>query len=200
MTYYSKNSLTPRTTARAEEVNQQLAAIESAFNKLPAEAELKQARATYAGADTGAADAYVVSLPYAPSAYTAGLTFAFKPANANTGASTINVDGLGAKAIKRANGDALKAGDLVADAVAVLAYDGADFRLISPNQADVNAAAASASAAATSKTNAATSASNAASSASAAASSASDASDSADLAAAAAGSAGVAVTYFFGQL
>jgi len=54
--------------------------------------------------DTGVADAYVITPASAPSAYTEGQTFRFKAGNANTGASTINVNGVGVKSIVARDG------------------------------------------------------------------------------------------------
>src|SRR5690348_13214002 len=51
--------------------------------------------------DAGSANAYAVNLSPAVGSYTAGMVVNFKAANANTGASTINVNGLGNVAIKK---------------------------------------------------------------------------------------------------
>src|ERR1700724_45415 len=69
----------------------------------------------YAGTDTGAANAYVITFgagQAVPAAYVTGMEVAFKALVTNTGASTINVNGLGIIAIKRGNGVALAAGDI----------------------------------------------------------------------------------------
>lgn len=179
-----------RTIARAESVNATFQAVAAGFDKLPTEDEQKQGRATY-GADTGAANTYVVTLPYAPASYVDGLEIIFKPAHTNTGASTINVNALGVKSIKRQDGAALLASDLVAGGPTVLRYDGTAFRITGVQGGDVVAAAGSASAAATSQSAAAASASAAAGSASAAAASASAAASSQS---AAAGSASAAAS------
>ncbi len=82
------------------------------------------------GTDTGAANAYVVNVPYpVPVAYVAGMTIRFKAANANSGASTVNVNGLGAVAIKRAGGAALASGDILSGQVLELTYDGVNFQM-----------------------------------------------------------------------
>lgn len=88
-------------------------------------------------ADSGAADVYVATLAPAPTAYAVGMMVRTKIANTNTGASTINVNGLGAKAIRK-NGAAatvLAAGDLVVGDMAELIYDGTYFQLLNaPSQ------------------------------------------------------------------
>jgi hypothetical protein len=79
--------------------------------------------------DTGAADAYVITPNPAFGSYTTGLSFDVKIVNANTGAATINVNGLGAKAIKKA-GATLVAGELAAGKIVTVKYNGTDFDLI----------------------------------------------------------------------
>ena len=71
--------------------------------------------------DTGAADAYVMTLDPVPTAYVTGKTYAFKAVNVNTGASTLNVNGLGAKSIKKSVSTALAAGDIAAGQIVVVA-------------------------------------------------------------------------------
>lgn len=82
------------------------------------------------GEDTGAADAYVVAMTPAPTSYVTGMVVRFKADVANTGASTVNVNTLGAKAIKKNFGDALTAGDIRANAIIELVYDGTNFQMI----------------------------------------------------------------------
>lgn len=64
-------------------------------------------------------------------AYATGQTFRFLPAASNTGAVTINVDGVGAKAITKSGSTALTAGDLSAGVSVQVTYDGTQFQLIS---------------------------------------------------------------------
>ena len=97
--------------------------------KLPAVPMAIQTQAGNYAADTGVTNAYIVTLSPIPAALTAGLPVRVKIANTNTGASTLNVNGLGAVAVKRPGGTALQAGDLVAGQVATLTYDGASFQL-----------------------------------------------------------------------
>lgn len=59
--------------------------------------------------------------------YSAGMLVVFTPANNNTGATTLNIDSLGALDVQKADGDALVSGDLVAGIPALLILDsGAD--------------------------------------------------------------------------
>lgn len=83
--------------------------------------------------DTGSANTYVVSFPVAISAHIAGGKIRFKAANANTGASTVAINSLSAVAIKRPGGNALLAGDIVANQVVELVYDGTYYQLMTAN-------------------------------------------------------------------
>lgn len=95
---------------------------------------LKNAGPGYAGAfvvsgtDVGVADAYALSpTPTLPS-YTTGTVFYFKALNANTGAATLNVSGLGAKGIKTISGATPGAGEINGEVI--LRYDGTNMVLI----------------------------------------------------------------------
>lgn len=78
-------------------------------------------------------DTYTGSVTPALTAYAAGNTFNFVVPNTNTGASTLNIDGLGAKSITRNGSTALVAGDLVANSVATIVYDGTRFQVENSN-------------------------------------------------------------------
>ncbi|WP_027087411.1 hypothetical protein [Cohnella panacarvi] len=80
----------------------------------------------YAAA-TGSANVYAVTLSPALAAYAAGVCVAVKINVANTGASTLNVNGLGAKAILDSKGNAMTAGKLKADSIYTLRYNGTAF-------------------------------------------------------------------------
>lgn len=64
-------------------------------------------------------------------AYAAGQQFTFVSAGANTGAATLNINSIGAKAITKNGTTALSAGDIASGAVAEVVYDGTQFQLIS---------------------------------------------------------------------
>jgi hypothetical protein len=83
-------------------------------------------------ADTGAANAYVIAPSPAITAYTTGQVFVFKATLANTGASTVNVNGLGVKSIVKSVTTALVTGDILASQMCEIIYDGINFILISP--------------------------------------------------------------------
>lgn len=64
--------------------------------------------------------------------YSTGMMVIFTPANNNTGATTINIDSLGAKSIVKGDGTALESGDLQASTAHFMIYDGTNFVLINP--------------------------------------------------------------------
>jgi len=78
-------------------------------------------------------DALTGNLNPALAAYTAGNAFYFVVGSTNTGAMTINIDGLGVKDIRRLGSVALAAGDLVAGQVALIVYTGTNFQLLDGN-------------------------------------------------------------------
>lgn len=83
-------------------------------------------------ADAGANDTYVATLVPAPAAYVTGEHYRFKANTANTGACTINFNGLGAKAIKKAAGGVttdLDTNDIRAGQWVDLVYDGTNMQM-----------------------------------------------------------------------
>ncbi|RCX13272.1 hypothetical protein DFR58_11890 [Anaerobacterium chartisolvens] len=78
---------------------------------------------------TGGANAYLASLSPIPAEYTSGMGIAVKINVTNTGASTINVDGLGAKSILDSKGNAMTAGKLKSGSIYSLKYNGVNFIL-----------------------------------------------------------------------
>lgn len=87
---------------------------------------------TYAGVDTGAANAYVITFQAGqaiPAAYVTGMEVSFKALVTNTGASTINVNGLGVVPIKRGNVVALAANDIISGSMIRLTFDGTNFQM-----------------------------------------------------------------------
>jgi len=73
-------------------------------------------------------------------AYAAGNTFRFTSAGTNTGAVTLNINGLGAKNITKNGATALIAGDITSSATIEVVYDGIRFQLIGSNVADTGPA------------------------------------------------------------
>lgn len=80
-------------------------------------------------ADTGAADAYAIALDPALDTYITGMPIFFKAANANTGASTLDINGLGVRSIKKSIDADLAPGDILKDQIIVVVYDGTNFQM-----------------------------------------------------------------------
>jgi len=62
--------------------------------------------------------------------YTTGAQYSFVAQNTNTGAVTIDIDGLGAKSITKFGSTPLVAGDIIASAIVLIEYDGTQFQLL----------------------------------------------------------------------
>jgi hypothetical protein len=94
-----------------------------------------QTQFTY-GVGGGAANAYTVTLsPASPGvnqAYRTGVCYAFIANAPNTGATTVAVDGLAAKAVTKFGTIPLVANDIVANQMCVVVYDGTRFQLLNP--------------------------------------------------------------------
>lgn len=83
------------------------------------------------GADAGSTDAYAITLNPVPTAYSTGMRLYFKANTVNTGACTLNVNGLGAKSIVKSYNIALEDGDIKANQIVEVIYDGTNFQLVS---------------------------------------------------------------------
>lgn len=81
-----------------------------------------------------------ITLDFTPNiAYTAGTRIAFVVAANNTGAVTINADGLGVKDVKRSSGAALEAGDFLTGQFVRAIYDGTNFLVLYPDLDTISA-------------------------------------------------------------
>jgi len=100
------------------------------FNRIEGNIETlgRYDRAPGYGTATGT-NAKTITLNPAPGSYYDGLCFAFKNATQNTGPVTINVNGLGTKAIKKPNGKDVTAGFLKAGSIYTVRYNGTNFIL-----------------------------------------------------------------------
>lgn len=86
----------------------------------------------YYAADAGANDTYTATLSPAPTSYTTGGHYSFKANTANTGAATINFNGLGAKTIKKVAGGVttdLADNDIRSGQIVDLVYDGTNMQM-----------------------------------------------------------------------
>lgn len=178
--YFDSGSYTPiapYTLGRETGVNNIASAVVAGFDKLPSEALLKEGKVTW-GTFGGAANAHTVTLPYTV-AYGVGLTVGYLPTLTNTGALTVNVNGLGAVAVKSHDGADLVAGDVPVSPFIVI-HNGTNFRLVGVSLSLISASAAAAAASASAASSSASAASSSASAASSSASSAASSYDSFD--------------------
>ena len=80
--------------------------------------------ASWGGTGGGTADAVTVTLSPAPAAYAAGMMVRFVAGGTNTGAATLNVNSLGAIALRKGDGSvALAAGDIVSGTIVEAVYE-----------------------------------------------------------------------------
>jgi hypothetical protein len=77
----------------------------------------------------GSANAYTLTTGQSLVANVSGQAFHVKWSFGNTGAATINVDGIGAKALTKNGANALISGDLVSGTYARVTYDGTQFQV-----------------------------------------------------------------------
>lgn len=83
----------------------------------------------YASSATGT-DTYAITLSPAPTAYEIGRTYMFKADVANTGAASLNVNGLGSKTIKKNSSSDLSDNDILAGSIISCVYDGTNMQII----------------------------------------------------------------------
>ena len=82
--------------------------------------------------DTGSSTAYAIAPTPAITAYASYQEFTFKAVNANTTTTpTLNVNSVGAKTIINPDGTALKVGQISANSIVKVVYDGTNFQLFS---------------------------------------------------------------------
>ena len=103
----------------------------------------------YQATDTGTANAHVIALSPAITAYASGQKFTFKSGSANTTASTLNVNGLGVKAIKKLHDQDVASGDIESGSIVTVVYDGTNFQMTSQVAAGASGAPAAATSAKT---------------------------------------------------
>jgi hypothetical protein len=82
-------------------------------------------------AATGTND-YILTLSPALTQYVTGMPIYFSVAHANTGAVTININGLGSTPVKKEVSNALNGGDIPINKMMEIRYDGTNFQLINP--------------------------------------------------------------------
>lgn len=116
------------TRARASAVRTLSSAVEAAFDLIPAPAALGKV-VKPAVTPGGTANALTITNTNTISSYVTGQKIAFKAAYTNSGATTVNVDGIGVKNLLRPDGSNLVAADLTAGRMYEATYDGTAFQL-----------------------------------------------------------------------
>jgi hypothetical protein len=94
----------------------------------------------YQASDTGTANAHVIALSPAITAYASGQKVTFKSGAASTTASTLNVNGLGVKAIKKLHDQDIASGDIESGSIVTVVYDGTNFQMTSQTATSASAA------------------------------------------------------------
>lgn len=98
-TYNTPTDVSAGSLAKSSDLNNLDAAVAAAFALLPENAKINTGNVNF-GVDTGTVNVYAIALPMTALAYTDGMSVVMRPLHNNTGACSINVDGLGAVAIK----------------------------------------------------------------------------------------------------
>lgn len=123
-------SFVPGTTVRAAEVNAQFAAVQTAFDFLPSASDaLTTGTATFAP-ESGSGNSYVVTMPDTRTSNQDGDEIIFFAAHSNTGAATLNVDGIGAVTMTDRTGAALASGDITSGRLYIATYDASNTRFV----------------------------------------------------------------------
>ena len=97
--------------------------------------QAQNASMNYVASDTGGQNAAVIAPAPAVTSYVAGQVFHFKAAANSTGATTLNVSGLGTKAVQ-IGGAAVAGASILTTGVTSVIYDGTQFQLISTDRLD----------------------------------------------------------------
>ena len=126
-------TLIPGTTGNVDVSSKQIKNLANpTATKDAVTAEVVQNSTLIYGAATGTANAYEVALTPAPTAYQAGMMLTFKANAANTGAATLNINGLGAKTIKKLVSTDVAANDITLGQMVIVMYDGTNFQYFNP--------------------------------------------------------------------
>lgn len=116
------------TTVRSSDVDAELNAVVAGFDLLGDPTKVSNGGLMW-GTDTGTANNYVFTND-SGSTLIAGQMITFAPVNSSTGASVVAVNGGSNLAIKRNDGSAVQANDLLVDVPVLLLYDQASTRWI----------------------------------------------------------------------
>ncbi len=113
-------------------INMEYSAITNALNRIvQAIGNIALLESVPYGADVGASDSYAITLSPVPTFYFVGMVVYFKANTANIGACTLNVNSLGAIAIKKKHDQVLADNDIEAGQIVQVIYDGTNFQMLS---------------------------------------------------------------------
>lgn len=101
----------------------------AARNQYAATGQVQDSAFVWGGTSGGTANAQTLTVTPSISAYAAGQTFTFIAGASTTGASTLNVSGVGAKTVKMPGGQDTGTGSIVSGLVYDATYDGTNFVL-----------------------------------------------------------------------
>jgi len=100
----------------------------SARTSVPNVGKIQDCGILWGGTSAGSSNAYTISLTPAITAYANGQQFAFKADKTNSGAATLNVNAVGAVAIRKTDGVAdVEAGDILNGQIVHVTYDPGGF-------------------------------------------------------------------------
>jgi hypothetical protein len=120
----------PGTTARAEDVNVQYQAIQTAFDLLPGDADALTTDTAIFAPESGSGNAYVVTMPDTRTSNQDGDGIRFFATHTNTAAATLNVDGIGAVAFVNWDGDAFVGGEVISGRIYEVRYDATNTQFV----------------------------------------------------------------------
>lgn len=128
------DALTDSLTANGEKVwtgNQNAGGFRVTELNVPATARSTLTPEMLAGCTPGGSgNAYTATTGDTLTAYYTGMIVGFKANHSNSGASTLNVDAIGAKDIKKGGTTAVATGDIVSGRFYIFEYDGTNFQLL----------------------------------------------------------------------
>lgn len=110
--YFTAPVINDGSTARAPDVVQGFTGVQSAFDKVPVETDLKRSSVGWCSNNASVpSNTFIMTAKYPPAAYEAGSEWTFITPFANTGPATLNL-GLGAKPVLTRAGVALVGGEM----------------------------------------------------------------------------------------
>ena len=101
----------------------------TALTDAPNATGIQNSSHVYAADGSTTANTHVLTLSPAVTSFVAGQRFIFKSGSTNTGAATLNVNGLGTKSLVKGVSTALVAGDITSGEVVEVVYDGTNFQI-----------------------------------------------------------------------